>query len=505
MIKLSRFERKLLFALVTVAVLPMLGALSLGYGALRESYQVGVNEWVRGELDRCLSLYRTHFNAMRTHAASQVLAISNDHGLYVALERGNRAGVQGRLDALLDLHGDVAAVEIRDAAGEIVGKAQRAVAPQSGEQRELQLSEQIDVRAQTYVLDGTVHAPADVFQQYMRAGELVDVYTRLERGKGTVSNYYLLVYMAFLVGVIGLAVAIGVVLSRRVTRRVAVLASATARVGAGDLTVQVPTSDQDEVAELTRAFNRMVRDIHESRERIEYLQRLGAWQEFARRLAHEIKNPLTPIQLAVQEIHRSYKGEDEAFKSRLDDAAGIVFEEVATLRRLVSEFGDFARLPQAMLEQADLNEFLADARRSLLGIGAAYPLETGEPAGELICEPGSVPLPVQIDRMMLQRCVDNLVRNAFQAIRDGGTSGIVRVSTAKAGNSALLVVTDDGPGVPEQQRERIFDPYVTTKSDGTGLGLAIVKKVVFEHGGEIRCDPVQPHGARFTIRIPIAD
>jgi two-component system nitrogen regulation sensor histidine kinase NtrY len=293
-----------------------------------------------------------------------------------------------------------------------------------------------------------------------------------------------------------------VAISRRVTRRVSDLAQATARVGAGDLTVQVPSQVDDEIGDLTKAFNAMVRDLRDSRGRIDYLQRISAWQDFARRLAHEIKNPLTPIQLAVQEVHRRYRGDDAGYKQRLDESVAIVGEEVATLRRLVSEFSAFAKLPQAQLEPADLNEFLREISRALQTV----PEELGcEATISVHCHTAPRALPVSIDAMMLKRAVDNLVRNAVQALTADAkrSSGLVRVSVAERDGFALIQVEDDGPGVPADSRARVFDPYYTTKAEGTGLGLAIVKKVVLEHGGEIDCVASTLGGALFSIRLPL--
>jgi nitrogen fixation/metabolism regulation signal transduction histidine kinase len=258
----------------------------------------------------------------------------------------------------------------------------------------------------------------------------------------------------------------------------------------------------DEIGDLTKAFNAMVRDLRDSRGRIEYLQRIGAWQEFARRLAHEIKNPLTPIQLAVQEVHRSYRGEDAVYRRRLDDALAIVEEEVATLRRLVSEFSAFAKLPQATLEPADLNEFVRELERSLQAV--AEELEDAVRV-RVECIASGSELPVAIDAMMLKRAVDNLVRNSIQALRarPERNTGLVRVRAMRDGQYALLQVADDGPGVAPGDRARVFDPYYTTKTEGTGLGLAIVKKVVLEHDGEIDCGPSELGGALFTIRLPL--
>jgi two-component system nitrogen regulation sensor histidine kinase NtrY len=327
---------------------------------------------------------------------------------------------------------------------------------------------------------------------------VVEVYRTLKKSAAYVSRAYLAVYIALLLSVIVVALAIGIVLSRQVTRRVTQLSDATARVGAGDLKVHVPVTELDEVGDLTRAFNAMVRDMRESRERIEYLSRIGAWQEFARRLAHEIKNPLTPIQLAVQELHRSYKGDDPRFRRTLEDARAIVEEEIATLRRLVGEFSEFARLPEVHLAPADLALFVRDA------VEAPFRDEQEDdvPHVEVRAELPDGPLPVHIDALLLKRCLDNLVRNAAQAIRGAGRGGLVVVAARDEGDRTVLEVRDDGPGVPEDARERVFDPYYTTKNEGTGLGLAIVKKIVLEHGGEISCSAAPEGGACLRIELP---
>ena len=254
------------------------------------------------------------------------------------------------------------------------------------------------------------------------------------------------------------------------------------------------------MGDLTRAFNTMVKDMRDSRERIEYLSRISAWQEFARRLAHEIKNPLTPIQLAVQEIHRSYPGDDPRFRRALEDTRAIVEEEIATLRRLVGEFSEFARLPEAHLTGADLGVFVREAmdhsfRSDDEGDAIEVELRTMISGGAL---------PVMIDAMLLKRCLDNLVRNAVQAIRQSQSpSGVVTVQARSVGASVWLEVRDNGPGVPDDMHDRVFDPYYTTKTEGTGLGLAIVKKIVLEHGGEISCLRAPEGGACFRIVLPL--
>jgi signal transduction histidine kinase len=505
----GRFERKIVAAILAVALMPLLGALVLGQRALREAYGVGVNEQVGQELERGLTLYQSYFATLRADAERTADAIAHDFALNSRLSalHSKTSGATQLLDdtgdelepivsSLLERYPGVVRIEVDSGEHKLFEQVRPGVS--YDEIRPLELRRALAFNPALSVRV-TVGAPARIFGEYQRAGEVSEVFRTLKRGSAYVSGFYLAVYIAMLLSVIVVALGIGIMLSRRVTRRVTQLAEATARVGAGDLTAHVPVSEQDEVGELTRAFNEMVRDMRESRERIAYLSRIGAWQEFAKRLAHEIKNPLTPIQLAVQELHRSYRGDDKRFARTLEDARAIVEEEIATLRRLVSEFSEFARLPEAHLSPADLGVFVREA------VEAPFRNEEQEEEGphvEVHAEIAPTPLPAQIDAMLLKRCVDNLIRNAAQAIRGAGRSGHVWVFTRRDEDHAVIEVRDDGPGVPEDAQERVFDPYYTTKSEGTGLGLAIVKKIVLEHGGEITCTRAPEGGACFRISLP---
>jgi nitrogen fixation/metabolism regulation signal transduction histidine kinase len=311
---------------------------------------------------------------------------------------------------------------------------------------------------------------------------------------------------------------LGLFLARAITSRIGKLSSAINEVAAGNLEVRVPVTGSDELTELAQVFNRMLSEMQESRARIEYLQRIGAWQQMARRLAHEIKNPLTPIQLAVQECHQKYSGTDPKFRALLDTTLEIVEEEVGTLRRLVGNFSSFARLPRAELREASLLDFLRECAEQL-GHLASEGAEDSEDESvafhgvDVRWEMPDESFNVAIDRQMLRRVVVNLVRNAVEAVRgarpeggDGnGRRGCVVVRAERRGDGVTIVVEDDGPGVPEEQRERVFDPYFTTKPDGTGLGLAIVKKIVVEHNGWITASSSERlGGAAFTVGLPFS-
>jgi two-component system, NtrC family, nitrogen regulation sensor histidine kinase NtrY len=493
---LGRFERKILGAMAAVALVLLSGALLLGQRALREAYAVGVNEQVEGELDRGLALYNAHFAALRADAERTRDAVASDYALNAALAVPDPAAAGLALDALLVRNLNVVSIAVP---GEPPITRTRPLSSTLG-LRTLTLAAPL-AHLPGVSVEVTVGTQAETFGDYLRAGEVREVFHTLRQRSAYVSGFYVAIYVTLLFSVIAVALAVGFLLARRVTRRVTELARATERVGAGRLDVSVPDDADDEVGELTRAFNSMVRDMRESRQRIEYLSRIGAWQEFARRLAHEIKNPLTPIQLAVQELHRSYRGDDPRFKRTLEDARVIVEEEIATLRRLVGEFSEFARLPEVHLAPHDLGVFVREAVDS--------PFRADESGDEepvrVVAETDLAALPVQIDAMLLKRCVDNLVRNARQALLEAHVAAplvVVAARRAQGADRVLLEVRDNGPGVPETVRDRVFDPYYTTKAEGTGLGLAIVKKIVLEHGGEIGCGVAREGGARFTIELP---
>ena len=503
--RLSRFERKILAAMLLVGLAPLFGAIILGRQVLQSAYSTGVNARVLGQLEEGVRARRAHLVALRNDAEHIADAIGGSAALRDALE--SEQAVEPTLQDFLRRYGTVAVIAVLDDEDELA----RVVDPDrldAKQWRPLIQRRPITLAGDRALqVEVTLTAPRSVFESLQGAGEQAEVFARLEDRADYVSETYVRIYVGALAVIIVLALLVALIYARRVTGRVTVLANATRRVGAGDLTVHVPTEGADEVEELTEAFNTMVRDMRASRTRIEYLQRIGAWQQFARRLAHEIKNPLTPIQLAAQEMHRSYGGEDDAYRAKLEDACSIIEEEVATLRRLVGTFSNFAKLPAANLAEADLADFLDDVQRTVPAIvedvfGQLDDEDEDASAARVVVEPTSEPLPVQIDAMMLKRCVDNLIRNALQAIRDGaGTE--VHVSARRQGQHARISIADDGPGIPEADRGRIFDPYYTTKGDGTGLGLAIVKKVVLEHAGEITVEESASGGACFVLRLPL--
>lgn len=220
-----------------------------------------------------------------------------------------------------------------------------------------------------------------------------------------------------------------------------------------------------------------------------FAEQLERWQDIARRLAHEIKNPLTPILLAVQELHKQYRGDDQRYRRLLDSSQEIVREEIETLRRLVEEFSGFAKLPEAQLAPTEINQFLHRFLES-------YQWFEGQ--AEVHFRPHPGPCWGMLDTNLLKRVMHNLVKNAIEA----GSPEVTLQLGALPGRQVAIQVEDKGPGIPEHLQSKIFTPYFTTKQFGSGLGLAITKKIVLDHGGSLKVNANPQGGATFSLIIP---
>ncbi len=286
-----------------------------------------------------------------------------------------------------------------------------------------------------------------------------------------------------------LSVAIGVVVSRRVTRPVEALTDAARRIAAGELDVRVGERASGELKALVQTFNKMTVDLKAATDQLVASERIAAWQEVARRVAHEIKNPLTPIRMSLETLIAASENDHPRFKPLFKESAAAVLEEVDRLKRIVDEFSQFARLPRPSLGPVDLAELCRQVL-SLYADGGAITY-----ARKL--EDGVV---VQADRDQLTQVLVNLIKNAEEAM--AGKGGAVTVTVTGTPTHGTIEVADQGPGVPPELRARLFEPYVTTKAAGTGLGLAIAARIVQEHEGTLDVGGAPGDGARFSIRLP---
>jgi two-component system nitrogen regulation sensor histidine kinase NtrY len=221
-------------------------------------------------------------------------------------------------------------------------------------------------------------------------------------------------------------------------------------------------------------------------------QKVAAWREVARRLAHEIKNPLTPIQLSAERMRRHFSSAPAPTQALVNECTTTIVAEVESLKGLVDEFSQFARMPAPRAVPSDLHTLLDDTLALYSGLFSEVRFERAFASA----------LPrVRIDTEQVKRVVINLIDNAVEAM---GRRGVITLETSHdpANHVVRLVVSDDGPGVPPEDRDKLFMPYYSTKRRGSGLGLAIVRRIVAEHGGSIEVGDNEPRGARFTIELP---
>jgi two-component system nitrogen regulation sensor histidine kinase NtrY len=309
---------------------------------------------------------------------------------------------------------------------------------------------------------------------------------------------------AMLVGGAGILIAVLASLwfGARVTRPVVSLARVARRVAAGDLAAKVEVESHDELGELAASFNRMTEDLLREKDRAVQAERVAAWRELARRLAHELKNPLFPLQVTVENLLRAKEKSPEIFEEVFRESTATLLAEINNLKTIVGRFSEFSRMPQPQRRATQVNDVL----RSVLRVFQAQLQANSRIA--VRTELGELP-EISADPDLLHRAFSNLILNAIDALAQGGD---LTVRTGALGNDGTgsaeqvdrvsISVSDTGSGLTPEECARLFTPYYTTKQHGTGLGLAIVQSVVSDHGGKISVESTKERGTTFRIELP---
>ena len=302
--------------------------------------------------------------------------------------------------------------------------------------------------------------------------------------------------IAYGVASVGILLAIFVSLwtAARVSRPVEQLAQAARNVAQGNWEVRVPVNSADEVGLLAEAFNRMTAELVGQRERLIQSERVAAWRELARRLAHELKNPLFPLQLTVENMIRAKQVSPEMFEEVFAEGVAALTDEIANLKAIIGRFSDFSKMPKPQVSQLDLRDVLLRVIR-LYQPG----LEQREHPIQVVSELSGDPLLVSVDPELMHRAFSNLVLNAMDAMPDGGR---LTLTAARIGGNVRTTIADTGQGMTSEECERLFTPYYTTKHEGTGLGLAIVQSVIADHHGAIVVESAPGSGTAFVIDLP---
>ena len=297
-------------------------------------------------------------------------------------------------------------------------------------------------------------------------------------------------------GGILLAIVFSLWIAARVSRPIEQLARAAEEVASGSWNARVPDSGNDEVGVLARSFNHMTEELENQRERLVQSERVAAWRELARRLAHELKNPLFPLQLTVENLARARQLPTAEFDEVFNESTQTLSMEIGNLKKIIGRFSDFSKMPKPELERIDARDAVSRVR-NLYAAGG----EDG-PKISLVTEVEDAPMPLMADPELLHRALSNLVLNAKDAMPEGGT---VTISATNREQNVEIRVSDTGQGMTPEECERLFTPYYTTKEHGTGLGLAIVQSIVADHAGTIAVESHERQGATFVITLPRAD
>ncbi len=330
------------------------------------------------------------------------------------------------------------------------------------------------------------------------AGKVLAVLTVAISRSGLVAEQQQIRVIAYGVasGGILLAIVFSLWIAARVSRPVEELARAAEEVASGSWDTRVPVRGHDEVGMLARSFNHMTEQLTNQRERLVQSERVAAWRELARRLAHELKNPLFPLQLTVENLVRARQLPAAEFDEVFNEGTQTLTMEIGNLKKIIGRFSDFSKMPKPELERIDARDLVARVR-ALYAPGS-------EDGPKIIAETDvdDRPMPLMVDPELLHRALSNLVLNAKDAMPEGGT---VTISAHPKGEVVELRVGDTGQGLTSEECERLFTPYYTTKQHGTGLGLAIVQSVVADHAGTIAVESREGQGATFVITLPRAE
>ncbi|MBN2532062.1 MAG: HAMP domain-containing protein [Spirochaetales bacterium] len=319
-------------------------------------------------------------------------------------------------------------------------------------------------------------------------------FKQLERYRNIFQIVVIVFYFLFSLPILLLSILISFLLTGEIIRPIVHLEDATKRIAEGDFSFRILARSNDELSILVDSFNSMVSELDLSRKKLLHAEKITAWQEIAQRLAHEIKNPLTPIKLSAQRILKKYSEDKENFESILESAISAIIKEVDNLNDLLKEFNEFTRLSDLKPEVVSIKDIVAEVASIYKDLSQDIRINY-----EMLDQN----IMIKCDPTQIKQVIVNLFKNAIQAMPDGGDI-IVRGDVIIKGYSSYvrLQIRDTGTGIDDETKDKVFDPYFTTKKDGTGLGLSIVERIVFDHNGNIWFETKKGAGTTFFIDLP---
>jgi two-component system, NtrC family, nitrogen regulation sensor histidine kinase NtrY len=300
----------------------------------------------------------------------------------------------------------------------------------------------------------------------------------------------LTIYMFLL----ALAVFIALIITSRITKPLLLIQEKLSKIALGQRNENIEWKTNDEIGALVHEYNRMVDELAISAEKLSRSERESAWREMAKQVAHEIKNPLTPMKLHIQHLQRSMQNRSkEEVQESIQRTGKLLIDQIDTLSNIATEFSNFANMPRSENQVLDLTEIISSVISLFIQTPGVEFMVNAEPGEKKIFA----------DKLQIQRVFSNLIKNAIQSLPEG-KNGTIQLDLKKLNDSIVVSVTDNGTGIPQDMHAKIFTPNFTTKSSGMGLGLAIVKSSVEQIGGVVWFETKENEGTTFFVRLPAA-
>ncbi len=500
-----KFRLMLFFSFVTiVSSLPQaIFSISFIEIAMSRWFSSPVAEGVEGGVDLVLEYNRERIEGLRTFASSPLLS-----PLYRAIVDDPQAAweavaeTSSLIDSMqvFDLEGNEVAffgdVRGRVLFSRVADVREGIMASESTQEfsatRHLRRQR---VGTEVFSIVLTSMRPRDFAVKAANLTNSSDTFAQIESFLPVFRITLIIFYGFFSLPLLLLSLLISFLLSEQVIKPIVSLEEATLKVADGDFSYRILGRTGGELATLVDSFNTMMGELERSRYKLLQTEKISAWQEIARRMAHEIKNPLTPIKLSAQRILRRYHEKSDTFGEILEPAVESIIQEVDNLNNLLEEFRTFSRLPAPQIE----NEHLYSVIQEVLAVYAdSYP--NIRVSLNNVDQQTVLPL----DRGQMRQVFSNLFKNAFEATDETG-SITVRTDLVRKQNKGYcrIQVQDSGKGIDPEHHGQVFNPYFTTKPDGTGLGLPIVERIIFDHKGQIWFETEKGVGTTFIIDLPM--
>ena len=291
---------------------------------------------------------------------------------------------------------------------------------------------------------------------------------------------------------LAISIILAIFISNWLTAPLRILQTSFAKVKFGKHNEQILYDKEDEIGALVKDYNKKLDELEFTAQQLAKSEIEMAWREMAKQVAHEIKNPLTPMKLSVQQLLRTYNPEDPASGEKLKKVSNSIIEQIDALTKIANEFSNFAKMPRPNEEEIELVSLIENVMA----------LFVGSEGVKIEMESQLTSVKIKGDKDQFVRVFNNLIKNAIQAI-PSDRNGKIEIRITTQNNSVSISVSDNGIGIPEEKRFKIFVPYFTTKSNGTGLGLAMVKQIIENHQGTIDFEPNEVMGTVFIIKLPM--